>query len=90
MLLPGTLAPDAELASARYAVGGAISLAGIAGFLTKRPGRPLVDNMAANTALRDDWTRRVDAVVAENAARIAAIRIVVDAGAAEIVELRRP
>ena len=88
-LLPSALASDADLAGARYAVGGAMSIAGIVGFVTRRPGRILIDNVAANQAMRNDWNERVDSVVEENANRVAGIRLVVEAGPPRIVELRR-
>jgi len=89
MLLPGTLAPEATLAGTRYAVGGAMSLAGIVGFFTRRPGMLVPENVAANAALRENWNERLGTVVAENADRIAGIRLVVEVGTARIVELRR-
>jgi len=39
--------------------------------------------------LRENWNERLGTVVAENADRIAGIRLVVEVGTARIVELRR-
>jgi len=89
LLLPSVLASDADLAGARFAVGGVMSVAGIVGFVTRRPGRIFEDNVAANRALRDDWNEGVNAVMAENSNRVAETRLVVEAGPARIVELRR-
>jgi hypothetical protein len=89
MLLPKTLASDAELAGARFFVGGAMSIAGIVGFVTKRPGTVFLDNVAANQALWDEWSDRLETVVEENANRLAAIRLVIEMSPPRIVELRR-
>ena len=89
MLLPSAMTSDASLMGTRFAVGGAMSVAGIVGFVRSRSGRALPENVAANTALREDWDERVRAIVADNAERIASIRLVVEAGPARIVELRR-
>lgn len=89
MLLPSALASDAELAGARYVVGGAMSIAGIIGFITKRPGTIFLDNVAANQTLRDDWSDRLETVIEENTNRRAAIRLVIETSPPRIVELRR-
>jgi hypothetical protein len=89
MILPSALAADAEFAGFRIAAGGVMSVAGIVRFVTMRPGRGLVENVASNTRLRQAWNERLQDIVAENADRIASIRLVVEAGPARIVELRR-
>jgi hypothetical protein len=65
-----------------------MSIAGIVGFFTRRPGQIFVDNVAANQAMRVDWSERINAVIEENANRVDAIRLVVEAGPPRIVELR--
>ena len=89
LFLPNALASEAELAGARFVVGSAMSLAGIVGFATKRPGRLLVENVAANNALTESWNERVDSVIAENADRVAQTRLVIETGEPRIVDLRR-
>ncbi len=88
MLLPSAIAPDADLAATRFLVGGAVSLGGLAGFVWRRPGEMITANVEANRELREDWRERLDNVVSENASRIANIRMVVEAGAPTVVELR--
>jgi hypothetical protein len=90
MVLPGAMASESELMGTRIAVGGAMSIAGIVGFVTRRPGRVLPENVAANNAIREEWDERLRATVAENATRVASIRLVVEAGQPQIVQLRRP
>ena len=89
MLFPSAMASDADLMGTRFVVGGAMSVAGIVGFVTNRSGRVVPENVAANTALREDWDERVTTTVSENADRIASIRLVIEAGPARVVELRR-
>ena len=89
MLLPSVLTSDADLAGARFAVGSAMSLAGIVGFISRRPGQVFVENVAANQATREDWADRLNTVIEENANRRAAIRLVIEAGPPRVVELRR-
>ncbi len=89
MLLPNALASDAQLAGTRIVVGSAMSVAGIVGFVARRPGRPLPENIAANRALQADWDERVRDITAENADRIANTRMVIETGASRKVDLRR-
>jgi hypothetical protein len=89
MLLPSALAPDAQLAGMRLALGSAMSIAGIVGFVVRRPGEPLPQNIAANRALREDWNERTDQIVEENANRITGTQLVIEAGPQRVVELRR-
>jgi len=89
MLLPSALASDAELAGTRYVVGGAMSIAGIIGFITQRPGTIFLDNVSANQTLRDDWSDRLETVIEENTNRRATIRLVIETSPPRIVELRR-
>jgi hypothetical protein len=67
--LPQIVAPGQRSSGTRIAVGGTLALSGLVGYLTQPPGRPLPDNVAANQARRDDWRRRTDAAIAENARR---------------------
>jgi len=83
------MASEADLMGTRMVVGGAMSVAGIVGFVTKRSGRVLPDNVAANNAVRESWEERTSTTVSENADRIASIRLVIEAGPARVVELRR-
>jgi hypothetical protein len=86
MLLPGALASGTDLGSAQYLVGGAVSVAGIIGFLTHQPGKEIPANVEANTLLRRDWQRRTEEVTRVNQARRADVRLVIETGPATIVE----
>jgi len=85
-LLPGIVARGASGTDARFVVATAVSVSGLVGFLSQRPGQPMTANVRANAAARDAWQRRVDAVRAENGNRRASARLVVRAGPATVAE----
>ncbi|HYL22107.1 MAG TPA: hypothetical protein VEU74_10110 [Gemmatimonadales bacterium] len=80
IVLPSVMARGAGGSDARFAVGAAIGVAGMIGFVAQRPGRPLAAIVRANALQRDAWMRRLDAVKAENATRRATVRLVIRAG----------
>jgi hypothetical protein len=67
--LPAVVDHGANPSPARFAVGGAVSIAGIAGFLTHRSGEPIAANAAANRTRWDEWQAQTQAIARENAAR---------------------
>ena len=79
IVLPSVMARGAGGSDARFAVGAAIGVAGVVGFIAQRPGRPLAANVQANTLQRDAWMRRLDSVKGENATRRATARLVIRA-----------
>lgn len=78
--LAPVVAPSADLSPGRFAIGGAVSLAGIVSFFTHRPNRILHENVRANDALRRRWLAQRDSVAAANASARAAVPFVVRAG----------
>ena len=68
---------------ARFAVGGAIGIAGIIGFVTGRRREPIAANVAANRALRDTWQQEADRVAATNRERRRAPALVIRTGPIE-------
>lgn len=84
--LPSVMASGSDASGARFVVAGAVSLTGLYGFLTQRPGRPIAANVVANRALRDVWERRRNDVLQENAARRRNVRLRVRTGPAIPVE----
>lgn len=89
-LLPALVAPDGSPSGARFAVGGAVAIAGVIGFLKGRPGRTITENVAANQRLRSDWQTQVDLVVRQNQARRLEVTLVIAAGRATVVEPEGP
>lgn len=85
LALPSLIADGSKPSQARFAVAGAVSVAGIVGFLTGH-GRPLAANVATNQARRAEWQRRLAAVTAENEQRRRAVRLTVRAGTPAIIE----
>jgi len=86
IILPSVVARGSGGNDARFAVGAAIGIAGVVGFIAQRPGRPLAANIRANAPQRDAWTKRLDAVKAENATRRAAVHMVIRAGSIETAD----
>ena len=72
VLLPQVVAPGERSSGTRLAVGGTLAVSGLVGYLAHPAGQALPDNAAAatNRARRDDWQRRTQAVIAENARRL--------------------
>jgi len=68
--LPQIVAPGEHPSGARLVVGSTLAVSGVIGFLMTPASRPLPDTAAATQARRDDWQRRTNAVIAENARRL--------------------
>lgn len=80
LLLPAAVAPEADISGGRLAVAGAVSIAGIVGFVTRRPGQPIRQNVVANDLLRQSWRDSVEVVVQRNAQLRGDVRIRIRAG----------
>lgn len=68
-VMPIVMARGVKATPARFVVGGAVGLAGLAGFFAYRPGKPIRANIAANRALRNNWEAAALEVARENASR---------------------
>ena len=71
LALPSLVAQGSHASSggARVAVGAALSLTGIVGFLTHRPGQTLAGNAQYNHDVRARWQQQVEAVARQNRQR---------------------
>jgi len=67
-VLPGLVARGEQPSSARFVVGGAVTLASIAAFVSHRPGRQIPANVVHNRGIRD-WQNAVAVVTRRNAER---------------------
>jgi hypothetical protein len=83
--LPVVVANGAPANPARFVIGGAVGVAGIAGFFAHRGGRPIPDNIAANRTRKAAWTAQADSVIRENDRRRADVRVRIRTGAASTV-----
>jgi len=90
LALPSVAAQGSKPGGARFAVAGAVTLTGVVSFLMRRPGQLISDNARANRDVRDAWQRQVRAVQLENVARRQAVRLVIDAGTAHVIEADAP
>ena len=86
VVLPSLVAGGAAGMGERFAVAGALGVAGVAGFQVQRRPQPIPANIAANQALRLSWQRQADSVRAENTARRQEVRLFVRAGAPRAVD----
>lgn len=73
--LPSVMASGSSPSGGRFVVAGAVSLTGIYGFLTQRPGRPIAANITVNQARRAAWQRQREAIVQENITRRRNLRL---------------
>ncbi len=81
VVLPSLVGAGDGASGVRFGVAASLGAATIFGFRAQRLPRPAPENIAANQALRLAWQRNVDAVHAENAARLRAVRLVIRSGA---------
>ena len=89
-LLPSLVAQNANLSGGRIAVGGTIAIAGVIGFLTQRPGRPIPENIERNQAWWQEWRLEVDRAAQENERRRSRAMLVVQTGVPTAVDLETP
>ncbi len=68
MMLPAAVG-GADAETARYAVGGAITIGGILGFLSQVGGTRRVEDRVATDSVQADWRRRVATIQRENRRR---------------------
>jgi len=90
LVLPSAVAQGSHPTGARFAVAGAVSLAGIFGYFAHKPGLPLPRNAVANRGRRAAWQVKADDVRRENAARRRQIRLTVRAGAPVVIDREGP
>lgn len=83
---PSAVAPDATLSGGRFAVGTAIVVAGVVGFVIGRAEQPIPENIAANDSTRTAWRESVAAAVAENERRRATAPVWIRAGPPQVID----
>jgi len=84
-VIPGAMS-DSDLLSGRVVVAGTVSVAGIAAFFMRRPGNEITANVEANRAMWSAWQDEIEAVVRDNDARKADIRVSIRAGSPTVTE----
>lgn len=89
VVLPSVVANGEDASAARFVVGGSVTIAGIAAFLSHHPGKGIPANVAKNRAVRDAW-RREDALVASRNAERARGMIGIRAGAPVLLTPEAP
>lgn len=81
VILPKLVASDEHPTGARLVVGGAVTIAGVAAFLSHRPGQNLPGNTLYNRTLRENWKRNAADITRRNADQRRQARIIVRPGA---------
>lgn len=90
VVLPKVVASGERPSSARLIVGGTVTVAGIAAFLSHRPGRTLPANAEYNRNLRESWRRNAADISRRNAERARQSRMVIRPGAAVLTTSEAP
>jgi hypothetical protein len=85
VVLPKLVASGEQASSARLIVGGTVTIAGIAAFLSHRPGQRLPGNTQYNRNLRETWKRNVAEISRRNADRMRQSRMIIRPGAPSLV-----
>jgi len=88
--LPAAVGSHDTPSGPRVAVASAVGVATALGYLLHRPSRPLPANIRANESVRQAWRARLAAVQAENARRLADVRLRVHAGDPAAIEAAGP
>jgi hypothetical protein len=86
LTLPSLVAPGERASGTRFAVAGALGVSGLVGYLSRRAGTPLPENVTINQTRRDAWKRQDDAVTRENGERMRAARVRISAGSAFVLD----
>jgi hypothetical protein len=81
VVLPGIVANGEDASSARLLIGGAVSVAGLAAFVSQRPGRTINANSAHNRGLQERWRRDVADISRRNAERMKQSQLIIRVGA---------
>ena len=85
LALPSIVASGCRPTGARFAVVGALSVAGIAGFVSRRPGVPLPENVVKNTERRAAFQRQIEVAKQDNARRRTGVLERIRAGAPLVI-----
>jgi len=85
-VLPGSVGSEADLSGGRFAVGGAVAVAGLIGFHTTRGARGIPQNVAVNDSIRAVWRAARDAAAAENERRRGAADVIVRVGPPQAID----
>jgi hypothetical protein len=85
VILPKVVASGEHPTGARLVVGGAVTVAGIAAFLSHRPGQNLPGNSLYNRTLRENWKRNAADVARRNADQRRQARMIIRPGAPVLV-----
>lgn len=90
VVLPKLVAEGERPSDARWFVGGTMTVAGIAAFLSRRHGRTIPANTQYNRKLREDWRRSAADISRRNGERSRQARMIIRPGAAVLTIAEGP
>lgn len=90
VVLPKVVASEEHASDARFIIGGTVTVAGVAAFLSHRPGRGIPANSAYNRNLREKWRRDVADITRRNSERVRQARLVIRPGAPVLTAAEGP
>jgi hypothetical protein len=79
-VLPSLFSSDTDLMGGRLLVAGTVSVAGIANFFRRRPGKPIPGNIESNQALYRSYRDSIAVVVTENERRKTDVQLLITTG----------
>lgn len=90
VVLPKVVANGERASSARLIVGGTVTIAGVAAFLSHHPGQKLPANEQYNRNLREQYRRNAAEIARRNADRMRQARMIIRPGAPSLVTGETP
>lgn len=89
VMIPSVVASGSELNGARFAVAGAVGIAGIVGYFKQRPGTPIPANVSYNQTVYAAWQDSIAVIQRLNATRQAVSELRIRAGPPTFAEIGR-
>ena len=81
VLLPQAVSSADHASNARLIVGGTVTIAGVAAFLSHHPGQRIPGNTEYNRNVKENWRRNVAEISRRNADRVRGAKLIIRPGA---------
>ncbi len=88
-VIPSVAASGSDLNGARFAVAGAVGIAGIVGYFKQRPGTPIPANVSYNRSVYAAWQDSIAVIEQLNTTRQAVSELRIRAGTPTVAEIGR-
>ena len=90
VVIPNIVASGEDASKARFVVGGAIAIGGVAAFFSHHPGQRIPANEQYNRNIRETWKRNVAETSRRNAERLKGATLVIRPGAPSLTTADTP